>query len=142
MFVKMLVTTTKEEVKMTTQEEAKVFLQKMYLIEQLMRSKKISDDTKVSLNRYMVLYYPYEIIKDEKTKKYIIDDVLSRLSDEKDFHFHVRENYDSELVFNITQVSILIEKEHRKWEYVSKNIIPIKMRNNILLNRELEVINS
>ena len=51
MFVKMLVTTTKEEVKMTTQEEAKVFLQKMYLIEQLMRSKKISDDTKVSLNR-------------------------------------------------------------------------------------------
>ena len=138
----MLVTTTKEEVKMTTQEEAKVFLQKMYLIEQLMRSKKISDDTKVSLNRYMVLYYPYEIIKDEKTKKYIIDDVLSRLSDEKDFHFHVRENYDSELVFNITQVSILIEKEHRKWEYVSKNIIPIKMRNNILLNRELEVINS
>ena len=139
----MLVTTTKEEVKMTTQEEeAKVFLQKMYLIEQLMRSKKISDDTKVSLNRYMVLYYPYEIIKDEKTKKYIIDDVLSRLSDEKDFHFHVRENYDSELVFNITQVSILIEKEHRKWEYISKNIIPIKMRNNILLNRELEVINS
>ena len=138
----MLVTTIKEEVKMTTQEEAKVFLQKMYLIEQLMRSKKISDDTKVSLNRYMVLYYPYEIIKDEKTKKYIIDDVLSRLSDEKDFHFHVRENYDSELVFNITQVSILIEKEHRKWEYISKNIIPIKMRNNILLNRELEVINS
>ena len=138
----MLVTTTKEKVKMTTQEEAKVFLQKMYLIEQLMRSKKISDDTKVSLNRYMVLYYPYEIIKDEKTKKYIIDDVLSRLSDEKDFHFHVRENYDSELVFNITQVSILIEKEHRKWEYISKNIIPIKMRNNILLNRELEVINS
>ena len=138
----MLVTATKEEVKMTMQEEAKVFLQKMYLIEQLMRSKKISDDTKVSLNRYMVLYYPYEIIKDEKTKKYIIDDVLSRLSDEKDFHFHVRENYDSELVFNITQVSILIEKEHRKWEYISKNIIPIKMRNNILLNRELEVINS
>lgn len=138
----MLVTTIKEEVKMTTQEEAKVFLQKMYLIEQLMRSKKISDDTKVSLNRYMVLYYPYEIIKDEKTKKYIIDDVLSRLSDEKDFHFHVRENYDSELVFNITQVSILIEKEHRKWEYISKNIIPIKMRNNILLNKELEVINS
>ena len=142
MFVKMLVTTTKEEVKMTTQEEAKVFLQKMYLIEQLMRSKKISDDNKVSLNRYMVLYYPYEIIKDEKTKKYIIDDVLSRLSDEKDFHFRVRENYDSELVFNITQVSILIEKKHRKWEYVSKNIIPIKMKNNILLNRELEVINS
>ena len=138
----MLVTTTKEEVKMTTQEEAKVFLQKMYLIEQLMRSKKISDDNKVSLNRYMVLYYPYEIIKDEKTKKYIIDDVLSRLSDEKDFHFRVRENYDSELVFNITQVSILIEKKHRKWEYVSKNIIPIKMKNNILLNRELEVINS
>ena len=142
MFVKMLVTTTKEEVKMTTQEEAKVFLQKMYLIEQLMRSKKISDDTKVSLNRYMVLYYPYEIIKDEKTKKYIIDDVLSRLSDEKDFYFGVCENCDPSLAFDITQVSILIEKEHRKWEYVSKNIIPIKMRNNILLNRELEVINS
>ena len=138
----MLVTTTKEEVKMTTQEEAKVFLQKMYLIEQLMRSKKISDDTKVSLNRYMVLYYPYEIIKDEKTKKYIIDDVLSRLSDEKDFYFGVSENCDPSLAFDITQVSILIEKEHRKWEYVSKNIIPIKMRNNILLNRELEVINS
>ena len=142
MFVKMLVTATKEEVKMTTQEEAKVFLQKMYLIEQLMRSKKISDDTKVSLNRYMVLYYPYEIIKDEKTKKYIIDDVLSRLSDEKDFHFCVGKNCDPSLAFDITQVSILIEKEHRKWEYISKNIIPIKMRNNILLNRELEVINS
>ena len=138
----MTVTKTKEEVKMTMQEEAKVFLQKMYLIEQLMRSKKISDDTKVSLNRYMVLYYPYEIIKDEKTKKYIIDDVLSRLSDEKDFHFSVSENCDPSLAFDITQVSILIEKEHRKWEYVSKNIIPIKMRNNILLNRELEVINS
>ena len=38
----MLVTATKEEVKMTMQEEAKVFLQKMYLIEQLMRSKKIA----------------------------------------------------------------------------------------------------
>ena len=138
----MTVTKTKEEVKTTTQEEATRFLQKMYLIEQLMRSKKISDDTKVSLNRYMVLYYPYEIIKDEKTKKYIIDDVLSRLSDEKDFHFRVGKNYDSKLAFDITQVSILIEKEHRKWEYVSKNIIPIKMRNNILLNRELEVINS
>lgn len=137
MFVKMLVTTTKEEVKMTTQEEAKVFLQKMYLIEQLMRSKKISDDTKVSLNRYMVLYYPYEIIKDEKTKKYIIDDVLSRLSDENASNplYH-------EMSYYITAISIMIEKDHGKWEYIPKNIAPIKMKTNILLDRELEVINA
>ena len=134
----MTVTKTKEEVKTTTQEEATRFLQKMYLIELLMRSENISDDTKVSLNRYMVLYYhQYEIIKDEKTRKYIINDVLSRLYDENASNplYH-------EMSYYITAISIMIEKDHGKWEYIPKNIAPIKMRNNILLNRELEVINS
>lgn len=134
----MTVTKTKEEVKTTTQEEAITFLQKMYLIELLMRSEKISDDTKVSLNRYMVLYYQHEeIIKDEKTRKYIINDVLSRLYDES-----VPNPFYHEMSYYITAVQIMIEKDHGKWEYIPKNIAPIKMKTNILLDRELEVINA
>lgn len=139
----MTATKTKEEVKTTTQEEATRFLQKMYLIELLMRSENISDDTKVSLNRYMVLYYRDNQIKDEKTRKYIINDVLSRLYDETENQFHRNPKllYDK-ISYYTTAIQIIIEKDHGKWEYIPKNIAPIKMKTNILLDRELEVINA